>query len=767
MRLNLISEALSKSLLEKTANLLGLSISELRNSIARADVDDARLPHGDWICKQFGEEFRTQNLGQLEESERLRLLVRFATRINELLVKFVAERITFDKLRLSKNINDYTLPSLKKAIHDAISSKDREGDGVKKIGTTGAYAVYLVSDADALAQIGEGTSWCTRASYPAGSRADHYIKQHDWLYVVLKDNKPFMQICSNLMEPMDVRNQSAPIPPEIFKIILPTSKPSQMSYDTYLQRYSSLKDQEIVFKLIDLALSPDSEVNHPGVGLNASTLREIGKYLAQLTSDVGSDERNKLLEFCLKSQPALMFEYAKNLPESLDQREAIGEKIRAHVANTIDGKLEQINGQEPAEAAESFARELNWLLAYIPESKLTSWPALDDALTLALRGTSPNSRHGYLLFVIADLFLDNIDEAEARQNPLQKFTDACMAILNDPTANLETVSMFLRRTAIFGTDQESLMRATLLRTPLAENLVGHFREMNQRWPEWEEAVFRSWPSNSEDEDAAGRLSLLCLEYCNNVLRKTRWPKFEEWLLNNPWAEVSGLSFRAGESGLAAAAYAHVVGLRPWPEMAEALAQGLAFDAYWDPTSTAILGLLEVAYDGDQSSSEERVAQLFDKDQLARYLSFSTKFNPTDSSAPRLKFFNYFNLYEGFDDRLIFFIPSQTEKMLDSFDEGLEQIITKYSGRLKRLSKPTDNAGDLEAQQILMSKIKEKYKEELSRSFVNYMTAIGLNEEQATNVPNIGTRFKAYTERIIQVFPELSGLRTQAAALLNN
>jgi hypothetical protein len=311
------------------------------------------------------------------------------------------------------------------------------------------------------------------------------------------------------------------------------------------------------------------------------------------------------------------------------------------------------------------------------------------------------------------------------------------------------------------------MRATLLRTPFAANLVGYFSEMTERWPEWEDAVFRAWPVDSEDEDQARQLSSICMEYCYKVLKKMRWPRFEEWLLDNPWAEVSGLSFRAGDSGLAAAAYAHVVELRPWPEMAKALAQGLTFDAYWDPTSTQILGLLEVAYDGDQSSSEERVAQLFDKDQLAKYLSHSTKFNPTDSSAPRLKYFNYFNLYEGFDDRLIFFIPSQAAKMLDGFDEGLDKTITKYSERLQRLSKPTKNDGDLEAQKILMSKTKEKYKEELSRSFVNYMTAIGLNEEQATDVPNISTRFKAYVERIIQAFPELSGLRTQAAAFLDN
>jgi hypothetical protein len=767
MRLYNICEALSKSLLEKTATALDLKPSELRSAIAKADVDESRLPHGDWICKQYAEKFAAVKLNELDESERLRTLAHFGGKIQDLLSRFVSEKQSFERLGLSRNINDYTPDSLKTAIHDAVSSKDREGDGVKKVGSTGAFTVYMVSDVDALAQIGEGTSWCTRASYPAGSRAAHYIEQHGWLYVVLKGNKPFMQICSNLTEPMNVRNQSAPIPPEIFKIILPSSKPSQMSFDTYLLKFSSLRDASIIFSLIDIALRPDSGITRPGYSLDMNELKQIGKYLAQLTSEVGSAERNKLVEFCLKSQPALMLEYASSLPDHLNQNEAISEQIRAFVANSINAKLDQINSQEPAEAIESFTNELNWFLAYIPENKITSWPALDSALALALGGTSPNSRHGYYLFMIADMFLDSIKGTNTKQNPLQKFTDACMAIIDNPTANLEMISSFLRRTAIFGTDQERLMRATLLRTPFAANLAGYFRDLEERWPEWEDAVFRAWPSYSEDEDAAGQLSSICLEYCYKVLKQARWPRFEEWLLENPWAEATNLSFRAGESGLAAAAYARVVGLRPWPEMAEALAQGIAFDAYWDPSSTAILGLLEVAYDGDQSSSEERVAKLFDADKLTRYLSNSTKFDPTDSNAPRLKHFNYFSLYEGFDDRLIFFIPSQAAKMLDSFDAGLESIIIRYSERIQRLNKPTDNAVDQEAQQILISKINNRYKEELSRSFVNYMTAIGANEEQAASVPDIGPRLKAYVERIVQVFPELSTLRAQAAAVLND
>ena len=784
MRLNTISEALSKSLLEKTATVLGLSNSELRSSIALADVDDIRLPNGDWICKQFGEEFNTKDLGGQDQLKRIRLLTNFAAKIKELLEAFVVERVTFTKLRLSKNINDYTLASLKKAIHDAVSSNVKETNGVEKLGTTGGLAVYKVTDEIQLAKLGEGTSWCTRKSYPPGSRASYYIEEHGWLYVVLKNNKPFMQICSNLSEPRDARNEETAIPPEIMKIILPTAKFNSQKFFVYLERASSAKDKNLVIDLIDYVLRQGQEVPFATFSHD-----DVARNLALLAEKMSQEEFEKTLAFCLKSPPDLMVAFVRALPGHIDpeQAEYAADKIDMHIADTVKALLSKIMAADNISATSLFFNGARWFLIYLASSKISNWPALDEALAHAVGGKSMTAngmvregREKQALFTIADRLLDN-NEGSA-QNPLPKLTATCTGLIGRPNY-MAFLTAFLRRVAAFGDSQEGTIRAALLSEPLSEDLIGHFNGMTERWPEWEEAVFEAWNTADridQGDSVAGTVSRLCIEYCRRVLKNARWPKFESWLMQNPWVEVTGLSPSASESGLAAAEYAMVAEMRPWPEMARVMADGIGRSQRdtdrtpkSQPTEAVVMGLLEVAYDGDQVSSEERVGDLFTTERLARFISESMRPSSQSSqNSARLKNFNYGQLSEDFDDRLVFFNETQVDKMLDGFDMALEMKIASFQTRLAQIATSASDedashrfeTSDKRQRLILQTNIENLYKDQLSKCFSGYWEMLILQEEQPTAVPGIMPRFKAFVERIIEAVPELDGLRERATRL---
>lgn len=82
--------------------------------------------------------------------------------------------------------------------------------GVEKWKETKDITFYKVANADSLAEIGEGTKWCTRKSYGTGlnSQANYYIKQYGFIIVGYKDGKPFVQLNPDYSQVMDVNDVS-------------------------------------------------------------------------------------------------------------------------------------------------------------------------------------------------------------------------------------------------------------------------------------------------------------------------------------------------------------------------------------------------------------------------------------------------------------------------------------------------------------------------------------------------------------------------------
>lgn len=123
----------------------------------------------------------------------------------------VKEAITsFEKYRKSlslKDINQYkTISEIDKAIQDVINDKNKEfmakinkRTNVKVISKKGPYTTIIVDDVDDLMDLGEGTKWCTRRSYPE-SQAAICLNIYKYVYMIFKDDKPIIQATSGFEE---------------------------------------------------------------------------------------------------------------------------------------------------------------------------------------------------------------------------------------------------------------------------------------------------------------------------------------------------------------------------------------------------------------------------------------------------------------------------------------------------------------------------------------------------------------------------------------
>ncbi len=309
MRLRMIVEALSKGLLERTADLLDLPAKAIRDAIAQADIDETRLPHGDWICKQFALTFRGPGFGRMDESDRHTILYNFADDLHDLLERFIAEKSNLDRLGMSKNINDYDLDSLEEALKRVATSSDKGGDGVEKIGSAGPYTIYKVTDAQKLKELGEGTSWCTRGSYPGENRAQYYLEEYRAVYVVFKGNKPVMQICEGFSWPMDAKNNNTTIPREVLKVLFQSDYPASWLFYDYLAQYAD--DPEILKLIINAGLNKFYTISLRSVN-RVDKLAAAAQRLFQVWPGL-DDATKEMAKAFIDSQPAFAQEFERSM----------------------------------------------------------------------------------------------------------------------------------------------------------------------------------------------------------------------------------------------------------------------------------------------------------------------------------------------------------------------------------------------------------------------------------------------------------------------
>jgi hypothetical protein len=130
----------------------------------------------------------------------------------------VKEALTsFEKYRKSlllKDINQYkTISKIEKAVNAATGKVEEQfttnlnRPGVEIVNKFHLqydhFTTVKVSDAEALKDLGEGTKWCTRRSYP-DCAAENYLQEYGYIFIIFYNNKPFIQFTPDYTQIMDI-----------------------------------------------------------------------------------------------------------------------------------------------------------------------------------------------------------------------------------------------------------------------------------------------------------------------------------------------------------------------------------------------------------------------------------------------------------------------------------------------------------------------------------------------------------------------------------
>jgi len=160
------------------------------------------------------------------------------------LIKLLADFLNFQHQLPNPNINHYTVQELAKEIDEIYQAqiglprlpntrlriKDpQELPGVTLEATEGSIKAYKVTDPNSLAELGEGSKWCTRKSYP-NCRAATYLQQSAQIILVYKD-RLIAQFAEDLSEIKNLENES--LEPEVLAKLLPPSYIDKKINDTF------------------------------------------------------------------------------------------------------------------------------------------------------------------------------------------------------------------------------------------------------------------------------------------------------------------------------------------------------------------------------------------------------------------------------------------------------------------------------------------------------------------------------------------------------
>ena len=211
MKLAIITEAIQG--LQTASEKLDIPIEQLDQLLT--DADPTGRKYKSYILKLL----LKQNIRLPEDNYRIRKTLE-----------------NFDKYQRNLEVKDIlkynSLHELETALEPYLDSvSKRQGGnnlnplnlpGVELINSVDEYKVYKVSNAESLKDIGEGTKWCTRRSYPV-CQAERYINTYRWLGVIYKDNKPFIQYTPDYDQIMDV-NDLVVANKKILQLLIPKPK---------------------------------------------------------------------------------------------------------------------------------------------------------------------------------------------------------------------------------------------------------------------------------------------------------------------------------------------------------------------------------------------------------------------------------------------------------------------------------------------------------------------------------------------------------------
>lgn len=211
--INVIEEAVKKEVLVRAASILKISPESLMQFITDVDTEES-LPHGNWICMAAAKNMQLNSRTQAQ----LKMMLSFFVRYKDQVVKAGKSGNIFDY----PSYDEFRSMIFSFAKH-AYSYEPTELPGVTKVYEGGPYAMYKISAKGtspaeneaaiaSLAQMGNGTKWCTRTEYnPSYANAKNYLitsNPDKTMFIVTKFNAPYIQCQANLVYIMDTEDKA-------------------------------------------------------------------------------------------------------------------------------------------------------------------------------------------------------------------------------------------------------------------------------------------------------------------------------------------------------------------------------------------------------------------------------------------------------------------------------------------------------------------------------------------------------------------------------
>jgi hypothetical protein len=179
---HLLGEAIQPGMMAKAQRVLGLSEQDIVQAISDADPTLGHK-YDVWVLKQWV----NKQISLPEDKDKVKQLLHRFTELKR-------ER----GVKISPDIHRY--PNFADLV-DAIGAVGySQMPGVEVVRRDPPYVLLKVTDAESLKSLGEGTSWCTRRSYPRGCKAEDYLHDYGALYIVMKNGKPFIQFTADFNE---------------------------------------------------------------------------------------------------------------------------------------------------------------------------------------------------------------------------------------------------------------------------------------------------------------------------------------------------------------------------------------------------------------------------------------------------------------------------------------------------------------------------------------------------------------------------------------
>lgn len=410
------------------------------------------------------------------------------------------------KYLTNKDINTYkTINSLEEAIEAAHTTKKEldavniSRDGVAVVNRYKEYTVIKISDSEALKDLGEGTKWCTRRSYP-NCMAEDYLRDYGYINMVLKDSRPFIQYTPDLSQVMSVNETSIDNIPEVLSGV----------------KSGSLDLFQLIFPDFDLIkrnlFADKSELNSSsGNPISSDQISDLGFFFELLSKlDYKKDIPvfDSLIMHLLENKKGFLLaaNYASNVKK---RRWKIIEPYLIKKPNAAVYYSEHaIRGRWP-EAEESILDSLSYrpdiCIDYAASVIKGRWP---EAEAIILRDRRISVILNYSLVVVKERW--------------PKGEDLLIKLAaKDPVRN----SRFLVRYAYEIISADKKVRwpeaEPIILGGLSDFAIDYAAACTDGWPELENLLLEAAKSLNPDSDAISHV----VSYVVKVYKK-RWPEFE-------------------------------------------------------------------------------------------------------------------------------------------------------------------------------------------------------------------------------------------------